>query len=47
MGKKLEIWSPDQWLAEDEENEKQAPALTESLAAQQAAAQGMLPGGRG
>jgi MraZ protein len=47
MGNRLEIWSPEQWLAEDEENEKQTPALTESLAAQQAAAQTMVPGGRG
>ncbi|MEO7198420.1 MAG: division/cell wall cluster transcriptional repressor MraZ [Solirubrobacterales bacterium] len=45
MGSKLEIWSPDQWLAEDEENEKQIPALTESLAAQQASAASMLPAG--
>lgn len=36
MGERLEIWSPDEWLAEDDENEKQAPALTESLAQQQA-----------
>lgn len=32
MGRRLEIWSPDEWLAEDDENEKQIPALTESLA---------------
>jgi transcriptional regulator MraZ len=41
MGERLEIWAPDEWLAEDDENDKQAPALTESLAAQQAA----MPGG--
>jgi len=46
MGSKLEIWNPEEWLAEDEENEKQTSALTESLAAQQAA-QAMLPGGAG
>lgn len=32
MGTRLEIWSPDDWAAEDEENEKQTPELTESLA---------------
>ena len=47
MGSKLEIWSPEEWLAEDEENEKQTPALAESLAAQQTSAQAMLPGGAG
>ena len=47
IGSRLEIWSPDGWIAEDEENEKQTQALTEDLAAQQAAAQGMLPGSRG
>ena len=35
MGTRLEIWSPDQWLAEDEENEQRTPELTESLAAAQ------------
>ena len=35
MGTRLEIWSPDQWLAEDEENEQRTPELTESLAATQ------------
>ena len=43
MGERLEIWAPDEWLAEDDENEKQALALTESLAQQQAAAP--MPGG--
>ncbi len=33
MGSRLEIWSPDAWLAEDEENEQRTPELTESLAA--------------
>ncbi len=41
-GSRLEIWSPDEWFAEDDENEKQAPALAESLAESQAAA---MPGG--
>ncbi len=45
MGSKLEIWDPQEWLAEDEENGKQIPALTETLAAQQAAAASMLPVG--
>ena len=35
MGTRLEIWSPDEWLAEDEENEQRTPELTESLAAAQ------------
>jgi MraZ protein len=35
MGERLEIWSPDEWLAEDEENEKQTPELTERLAERQ------------
>lgn len=38
MGSKLEIWSPEGWAAEDEENEKQTPDLTENLAQAQAAA---------
>lgn len=33
MGTRLEIWSPEHWLAEDEENEQRTPELTESLAA--------------
>jgi MraZ protein len=36
MGSRLEIWAPEQWLAEDEENEELTPELTESLAAAQA-----------
>lgn len=32
MGRRLEIWSPDAWLAEDEENEELTPELTERLA---------------
>lgn len=35
MGSRLEIWSPEQWFAEDEENEQRTPELTESLAATQ------------
>lgn len=35
MGRRLEIWAPDEWLAEDEENEKQTPELTERLAERQ------------
>jgi MraZ protein len=37
MGSRLEIWGPDEWYAEDEENERQTPTLTESLALSQAA----------
>jgi MraZ protein len=36
MGTRLEIWAPERWLAEDEENEQRTPELTESLAAAQA-----------
>jgi len=43
MGDRLEIWAPDEWAAEDEENEKQAPQLTESLAQSQLAS-ARLPG---
>jgi MraZ protein len=32
MGSRLEIWSPEEWYAEDEEIEKLTPDLTESLA---------------
>jgi len=35
MGTRLEIWSPDIWRLEDEENEQLAPELTERLAAAQ------------
>jgi len=35
MGSRLEIWAPEQWFAEDEENEQRTPELTESLAAAQ------------
>jgi MraZ protein len=47
MGQSLEIWAPDAWLAEDEENEKQIPTITENLARAQAGAPspGALPGG--
>lgn len=37
MGTSLEIWSPEAWLAEDAENEKQTPELTERLAEAQMA----------
>ena len=37
MGTRLEIWTPDEWFAEDEENEKKTPELTESLALTQSA----------
>jgi len=37
MGTRLEIWSPDGWAAEDEENEALTPELTENLARAQAA----------
>ena len=41
MGSRLEIWSPEAWGAEDDENEQLTPELTERLAAvQQAAAPG-------
>ena len=33
MGSRLEIWSPEHWLVEDEENEQLTPELTESIAA--------------
>jgi MraZ protein len=36
MGTRLEIWAPERWLEEDDENEQRTPELTESLAAQQA-----------
>ena len=44
-GRRLEIWDPEAWAAEEEENEKQASALTESLAAKHDAARGAVPGG--
>lgn len=37
MGRRLEIWAPDEWAAENEENEKQTPELTENLARANAA----------
>ena len=39
MGPNLEIWNPETWAAEDEENAEQIPALTESLAERQMAQQ--------
>lgn len=36
MGTRLEIWSPEAWAAEDEENEQLTPELTEGLARAQA-----------
>lgn len=44
-GKHLEIWDPEQWATEQEENEKQVSTLTESLAAKHDAARGAVPGG--
>jgi MraZ protein len=38
MGRSLEIWSPEAWLAEDAENEELTPELTEQLAAHDAGA---------
>lgn len=37
MGPNLEIWNPEAWAAEDEENAEQIPALTENLAERQMA----------
>lgn len=45
MGERLEIWAPDEWLTEDDENQKQAPALTEGLAQVQAQGATSMPGG--
>lgn len=41
MGDRLEIWSPENWAAEDDENEKLTPELTENLARAQAAGPGV------
>lgn len=38
MGRSLEIWAPEAWLAEDAENEELTPELTERLAARDAGA---------
>jgi len=38
MGTRLEIWKPEEWFAEDEENARLTPELTESLAMAQATA---------
>lgn len=43
MGRRLEIWKPEEWYAEDSENEKQTPELTESFA--EAHPAGGMPGG--
>ena len=37
MGTRLEIWKPEEWFAEDEENAKLTPELTEGLALSQSA----------
>jgi transcriptional regulator MraZ len=37
MGSRLEIWKPEEWFAEDEENSRLTPELTENLAVAQAA----------
>jgi len=47
MGERLEIWAPDEWLAEDEENEKRTPDLTESLAEAQSQQPLIAPGSGG
>ena len=44
-GTHLEIWSPEEWESEAEENEKQAAEMNESLAAKHDAARGAVPGG--
>ena len=44
MGPNLEIWNPDTWATEDQENAEQIPALTENLAERQMAQQAPLPG---
>ena len=44
-GPRLEIWTPEHWFAEDEENEKKTPELTESLARTHIAGAGS-PGAR-
>lgn len=44
-GTHLEIWSPEEWDREAEENEKQAAEMNESLAAKHDAARGAVPGG--
>ncbi len=46
-GTHLEIWDPGEWDSESVENEKQAAALTESLAAKHDAARGAVPGAGG
>ncbi len=45
MGLHLEIWSPEEWYAEDDEIEKLTPELTEGLARAQAQALAGAPGG--
>ena len=44
MGTRLEIWNPEEWLAEDEENAKLTPELTESLAMAQTGQSSQAPG---
>lgn len=46
-GTHLEIWEPGEWDSESAENETQAAALTESLAAKHEAARGAVPGAGG
>lgn len=47
MGERLEIWNPADWAAEDDENDKRSPALTESLAQAQSATGMLAAGGAG
>lgn len=42
----IEVWNPERWSAEDEENEERSPELTESLAQAQAQAP-LMSGGAG
>lgn len=46
MGTWLEIWRPEEWLAEDEENARLTPELTEGLAMVQGAAPSSSEGER-
>lgn len=47
VGTHLEIWGPEAWDSESTENERQAEALNESLAAKFDAARGAVPGAGG
>lgn len=43
MGDRLEIWNPEVWELEDEENDEKAPLLAEQLAEAQAAVPLIVP----